>query len=77
MNIQTAVQKAQLFLKKKNFKNPVLYSQILNLPGFVGLLTSFVVGYISLKWLLKGIESGKLYLFGSYCIVIGLITINF
>ena len=29
MNIQTAVQKAQLFLKKKNVKNPVLDSQIL------------------------------------------------
>jgi len=29
MNIKTAVQKAQLFLKKKNVKNPVLDSQIL------------------------------------------------
>ena len=29
MNIQTAVQKAQLFLKEKNIKNPVLDSQIL------------------------------------------------
>ena len=29
MNIQTAVQKAQLFLKKKNIKSPVLDSQIL------------------------------------------------
>ena len=53
------------------------YSQILNLSGLVGLLTSFVVGYISLRWLLKWIESGKLYLFGSYCIIIGLMTINF
>ena len=52
------------------------YSQILNLPGFIGFLTSFVVGYISLRWLLKWVESGKLYLFGSYCIIIGLLTIN-
>ena len=29
MNIQTAIQKAQLFLKKKNTKTPVLDSQIL------------------------------------------------
>ena len=29
MNIQTAVQKAQQFLKEKNIKNPVLDSQIL------------------------------------------------
>ena len=29
MNIQTAIQKAQLFLKKKNIKTPVLDSQIL------------------------------------------------
>ena len=29
MNIHTAIQKAQLFLKKKNFKTPVLDSQIL------------------------------------------------
>ena len=29
MNIQTAVQKAQVFLKEKNIKNPILDSQIL------------------------------------------------
>ena len=29
MNIQTAVKKAQLYLKEKNIKNPVLDSQIL------------------------------------------------
>ena len=29
MNIQTAVQKAQMFLKEKNIKTPILDSQIL------------------------------------------------
>ena len=51
------------------------YSQILNFPGLIGLITSFAVGYLSLKWLLRWIESGKLYFFGGYCIVVGLLTV--
>ena len=51
------------------------YSQILNLSGLVGLLTSFIIGLISLKWLLIWIESGKLYIFGAYCIIVSSLTI--
>ena len=37
-------------------------------------ISSFSVGYISLKWLLGLLESGKFHRFGYYCITVGLIT---
>jgi len=37
-------------------------------------ISSFSVGYISLKWLLGLLESGKFHLFGYYCIIVGLIA---
>ena len=37
-------------------------------------ISSFAVGYISLKWLLGLLESGKFHRFGYYCITVGLIT---
>ncbi len=37
-------------------------------------VSSFTVGYISLKWLLGLLESGKFHRFGYYCITVGLIT---
>ena len=47
------------------------------LPGaalIVGFLSSFLVGWISLKWLLGLIRSGKFHWFGVYCILIGLLS---
>ena len=38
-------------------------------------ISSFAVGYISLKWLLGLLESGKFHRFGYYCITVGLITL--
>ena len=39
------------------------------------LASSFVVGYLSLKWFLRILENGKLHFFGFYCIAIGLIIL--
>ena len=39
---------------------------------FSALASSFVVGYLSLKWFLVILENGKLHYFGFYCITIGL-----
>ncbi|MDP6878429.1 MAG: undecaprenyl-diphosphate phosphatase [Candidatus Marinimicrobia bacterium] len=39
---------------------------------FLGILFSYLVGWVSLKWLLNILNSGKLYWFGVYCLIIGL-----
>lgn len=38
-----------------------------------GLIASFGVGWISLRWLLAIIQKGKLHWFGTYCIALGVI----
>ena len=38
----------------------------------LGILFSYLVGWISLKWLLTILSTGKLYWFGVYCLMIGL-----
>jgi len=38
-----------------------------------GFISSFLVGWLTLKWLIQLIRSGKLYWFGFYCVLIGLI----
>ena len=40
---------------------------------FAALVSSFIVGYLSLKWFLGILENGKLHIFGFYCITIGAI----
>jgi undecaprenyl-diphosphatase len=40
----------------------------------VGFLSSLIVGWVSLKWLLGLIKSGKFYWFGVYCLFIGLLS---
>ena len=40
----------------------------------VGFLSSLLVGWISLKWLLVLIRSGKFHWFGVYCMLIGLLS---
>ena len=44
---------------------------------FSAFLTSFLVGFFCLKWLLKILNNGKFHLFGYYCIIFGLLTIIF
>lgn len=40
--------------------------------AFGGIISSFFVGVISLKWLLRLLQTGKFHFFGFYCIAIGL-----
>lgn len=43
----------------------------------VGTITAFLFGYFAVKWLLKAIISGKLYMFGFYCLALGFLAIIF
>jgi undecaprenyl-diphosphatase len=40
----------------------------------VGLLSSFLVGWAALKWLLNLLKTGKFYWFGVYCLLLGIIA---
>jgi undecaprenyl-diphosphatase len=44
-------------------------------PVLVGMIVSIVVGYFSLKLLLKIVLRNKFWLFGFYCMILGLILI--
>ena len=49
-----------------------------SLSGMVvisGLISSFAVGIVALKWLLGWLEKGKFHYFGFYCMAIGLLTL--
>jgi len=41
----------------------------------VGMLTSIIVGYIALKFLLKVVLRNKFWLFGFYCVILGMVLI--
>lgn len=41
----------------------------------VGFISAFITGYIACKWMIKIVKKGKLFWFGIYCIVIGLLSI--
>ena len=38
---------------------------------FAGALSAFVVGLMSIDYLLKAVRSGKLWVFGAYCLILG------
>ena len=40
----------------------------------VGLLSSFLVGWAALKWLLNLLKTGKFHWFGIYCLLLGIIV---
>jgi len=42
-----------------------------------GLLSSFIVGVLALKWLLGWLEKGQLHWFGFYCFIFGTLTLIF
>ena len=48
---------------------------ILPSVGFASLISSFVVGIVALKWLLKWLAQGKFHYFGFYCILIGMFSL--
>ena len=43
--------------------------------AMAGLVTSFIVGLLSLRWLINLLKKGRLYSFGIYCLCIGVLTI--
>ena len=45
--------------------------------GMIGMLSSFLVGFFALKWLIGWLKKGKIYYFGVYCILIGFLTLLF
>jgi undecaprenyl-diphosphatase len=42
-----------------------------------GLITSFIVGLLAIKFLLKVLESGKFSLFAPYCIMVAILVLIF
>lgn len=45
------------------------------LPVLVGMLVSFVVGVVALRWLIRMVVADRLHLFAFYCLAAGLATI--
>lgn len=44
-------------------------------PVIAGCIASFIVSWVSLVWLLRFIARGQLWVFGPYCLVVGLATV--
>lgn len=42
---------------------------------FVGAATSFLVGWVSLRWLLRIVSHGRLHWFAAYCAVVGILSL--
>lgn len=68
-----AIAGASLITAKGLWETPTRIDSISVLGA--GLLTSFVVGVIALRWLLRIIARGKLHWFAYYCAVAGTATI--
>ncbi len=51
--------------------NPTQYLGVV-LPG---LVVSFIVGYLSIYWLVRYVQNHSLYLFSGYCLFLGIIVI--
>jgi len=45
------------------------------LAATIGFVTSFVVGLASIKYLLKAVKSGKLWVFSVYCLIVGALVV--
>jgi len=43
----------------------------------IGTATAFLFGYFAVKWLLRAIIKGRLYMFGFYCLALGFLAIIF
>lgn len=68
---------------------PVLGANLLELAGgdfsnensvgaaaiIAGFISAFITGYIACRWMIKIVRKGKLFWFGVYCLIIGIISI--
>ncbi len=48
---------------------------VLTIPNIAGFLSAFIVGILAIKFLLYVIKKGKFYLFGFYCMALGIVVI--
>lgn len=46
-------------------------------PILVGVVVSGIVGWFSIKWLLKYVQSHSLYLFSEYCVLLAVLSLGF
>lgn len=46
-------------------------------PGILvaGFISAFITGYLACRWMIALVRKGKLYWFGIYCIIIGLVAV--
>lgn len=42
-----------------------------------GFISAFISGYLACKWMINIVKKGKLYWFGIYCLLLGILTIIF
>jgi undecaprenyl-diphosphatase len=45
------------------------------LPSLIGMILSFISGFLALKWLSRWLEAGRWYLFGIYCLFASLVIL--
>jgi len=45
--------------------------------AIIGFFSSFIVGVVALRWLMKTLERGSFHYFGIYCVCLGFLTIIF
>jgi undecaprenyl-diphosphatase len=55
--------------------NDFVIEEINIMPMIVGLIVSVIVSYITVKMLIKIIKTHKFYMFGYYCLAVGLIIV--
>lgn len=46
------------------------------LPTIAGFLAAVITGYIAIRWLMDFVRKGRFYLFGYYCIAVGLFALT-
>jgi len=56
-------------------KELVGFPKELVLPLIGGMVAAAIVGYICIKWLLRLIQRGRLWYFGIYCLLAGIVTL--
>ena len=66
--------KAHALISAADARATIPHWSILAMPGFVGLIASFVAGLLALRWLSAWLEHGRWRYFGFYCIAAALIV---
>jgi undecaprenyl-diphosphatase len=73
MSIPIMLAAGLLSIKEIIFTLPDLKSFLPVL--FIGLTTSAIVGFLSIRWLLRFLRQGTLFVFSIYCFILGLVTL--